>query len=251
MIVNVIDVACRSHVGHVRKLNEDAYVALPKQGVVAIADGMGGHRAGEVASQIAVEVAADALCDMQETESPDELYSLLYVERAVEKANQKIVARVRQDPELAGMGTTLVAIAFRHGRVFFAHVGDSRLYRFRNGRLKSLTRDHSLVQQLMDQGLFRDREEAHEAGVGDNVLIRSLGMDPEVEVDVSEAPIQPDDLYLLCTDGLCGKVPDDAIAAVLSGADGDLEACSERLQQLALDAGGVDNITVVVVRPQL
>jgi protein phosphatase len=135
--------------------------------------------------------------------------------------------------------------------LFFAHVGDSRLYRYRGGQLRQLTRDHSLIQQLVDEGLFADRREAQGAGVGDNILLRSLGLEARVEPDVGDARIEPGDLYLFCTDGLAGKVPDRDIAALLADADEDLDLLAERLKQAALDVGGPDNVTLILARPRL
>ncbi len=250
MTVHALDLAARSHVGRVRTHNEDAWVALARQGVVVVADGMGGHSAGEVASRLAVDRIAAALADLQERDFADEIDSLMQVGQALEQANRAVVESAHSDPRLAGMGTTVVAALFRNERIFFAHVGDSRLYRLRGGRLRRLTRDHSLVQQLLDQGLFRNRAEARMAGVGDNVLIRSIGVDGQVEVDVGDAPLHPGDLFLLCTDGLCGKVPDKVLGELLRQ-PGDLEQLAERLQQAGLDAGGTDNITLVLVRPRV
>ena len=251
MTSHTLEVATRSHVGRVRPHNEDAFVALAARGVVVVADGMGGHKAGEVASLLAAEVVANALCDVQESDGADDLDSLMQVGRAVELANEAIAARVRREPQLAGMGTTLVAAMFRHERIFYAHVGDSRLYRLRNGRMRQLTRDHSLVQQLIDQGIFRSRAEARDAGVGDNVLIRSLGVAGALEVDIDDAPLQPEDTYLFCTDGLCGKVSDREIARLLRRSDASLEDLADDLERAALDAGGPDNITLVLARPRL
>jgi protein phosphatase len=251
LTVHPLELATRSHVGLVRAHNEDAFAALAAEGVVVVADGMGGHNAGEVASELAVEAAANALCDVQEADLADDIDSLMHIGRAAELANGAILERTRREPQLAGMGTTAVLAMFRHQRIFYAHVGDSRLYRMRDGRLRALTRDHTLVQQLLDQGLFRDRAEARLAGVGDNVLIRSLGVDGAVEVDVGDAPLQRDDIYLFCTDGLCGKVPDEELQRLLCAPGHGLDALADRLQQAALDAGGSDNITLVLARPRL
>jgi len=250
MTVNTLEIAFRTHVGLVRLRNEDYLAALPQQGVVLLADGMGGHRAGDVASRLAVETAVNELLPAQSDDSADDLESLLRVGQAVEAANQAIFRTVRLQPELSGMGTTIVAAVFREQRIFYAHVGDSRLYRIRRGRMRRLTRDHSLVQQMVDEGVFRNRAEARAAGVGDNVLTRTLGLDPQVEVDVGDAVLAPDDLYLFCSDGLSNKVPDREILGILRAAGSDLDARAEALLQAALDAGGSDNITLVLARPR-
>jgi len=250
MSVNSLELACRTHLGLVRDNNEDSYTADGDYGLLVVADGMGGHCSGEVASCIAVEAAAEELGHCQQEDLADELDSLLLVGRAIEAANNAIFRETAAAPELTGMGTTLVVALFRNDRIFYAHVGDSRLYRVRDGRLRRLTRDHSLVQHLVDEGLFRNRAEAHEAGVGDNVLTRCLGQDPNVEVDVGDAALAPGDLFLCCTDGLCGLVSDQRIAELLSG-DEPLEIVAARLEAAALAAGGPDNITLVLVRPLL
>lgn len=250
MTVNSLELACRSHVGLVRENNEDSYTADEDYGLLVVADGMGGHCSGEVASRIAVESAAEELGHAQHEDLADELDSLLVAGRAIERANQAIFDEVGVHPEQRGMGTTLVVALFRDDRIYFAHVGDSRLYRLRNGRLHRLTRDHSLVQHLVDEGLFRSRAEAHEAGVGDNVLTRCLGQDPNVEVDVGDADLQSGDLFLCCTDGLTGMLSDERIATLLD-VDGSLETAAARLEAAALGSGGTDNVTLVLARPIL
>lgn len=250
MTVNSLELACRSHVGLVRENNEDSYTADEDYGLFVVADGMGGHCSGEIASRIAVEMAAEELGQVQHEDLADELDSLMLVGRAVERANQAIFSEVDRHPEQSGMGTTVVAALFRDDRIYFAHVGDSRLYRFRNGHLHRLTRDHSLVQHLLDEGLFRDRAEAREAGVGDNVLTRCLGQDPNVEVDVGDADLKAGDIFLCCTDGLTGMVSDARIAALLS-ADEPLETSAARLEAAALAGGGTDNVSLVLARPLL
>ncbi len=250
MTVNSLDIACRTHVGLVRDNNEDCYTADGDYGLFVVADGMGGHCSGEVASRIAVEAAAEVLGQVQHDDTADELDSLMQVGRAAEIANGAIFAEVGRHADLGGMGTTLVVALFRGNRIYYAHVGDSRLYRLRNGTLRQLTRDHSLVQHLVDEGLFRDREEANQAGVGDNVLTRCLGQDPNVEVDVGDASLKDGDMFLCCTDGLSGVVSDRHLADVLAG-DESLELIAARLEAAALSAGGPDNVTLVVVRPRL
>jgi serine/threonine protein phosphatase PrpC len=250
MTVNSLELACRTHVGLVRENNEDSYTADGDYGLLVVADGMGGHCSGEVASRIAVETSAEELGQVQHLDLADELDSLLVVGRAVENANNAIFKEVATAPELTGMGTTLVTAIFRDNRIYYAHVGDSRLYRLRAGRLRHLTRDHSLVQHLVDEGLFRDRDEAHEAGVGDNVLTRCLGQDPNVEVDVGDAALQEGDLFMCCTDGLCGLVNDQRIQELMASGES-LELIAARLEAAALAAGGPDNLTLVLARPQL
>jgi protein phosphatase len=250
MTVNSLDLACRTHLGLARQNNEDSFTADGDYGLLVVADGMGGHCSGEVASGIAVEAAAEELGHAQQEDLADDLRSLALVGHSVERANEAIFLAVAHKPELSGMGTTLVTAMFRDDRIYYAHVGDSRLYRLRDGRLRQLTRDHSLVQHLIDEGLFRHRAEAREAGVGDNVLTRCLGQDPNVQVDVGEADLEVGDLFLCCTDGLCGLVADQHIQDLLNK-DEPLEIRAARLEAAALSAGGNDNVTLVLARPLL
>lgn len=247
MTVNVVHCAYRTHVGKVRVRNEDYLIAIPDSGVLVLGDGMGGHRAGEVASKVAVEAAASELLSAQMADSTGELESLMCVGEAGEAANAAVLDAVATTPDWRGMGTTLVMAMFREGRVYYAHVGDSRLYRLRDGRLQQLTRDHSLLQDLLDSGLFGCREEAAAAGVGDNILTRSIGLDRHVEIDVGDEVLQPEDLYLLCSDGLCGKVDDQVVLGILQQTD-DLDEIADTLLQAALDVGGRDNISLIVAR---
>lgn len=247
MSSHALECAFRSHVGLVRPHNEDYLACRSEEGVLALGDGMGGHNYGEVASRIAVTTAVEVMCQIQESDSMDELESLLAVSEAVEQANSGVFQAVDSDPGLKGMGTTLVVALFRESHVFYAHVGDSRLYRLRDGRMRALTRDHSLIQETLDNGLFRSREEAHKAGIGDNVLTRSIGLDPFVEAELGDAELAPGDTFLLCSDGLCGRVRDEQIEQVMLQQT-DLEDAASELERLALNAGGRDNISLIVAR---
>lgn len=250
MAAHSLECEHRTHVGLVRQHNEDYLTCFPDLGILVLADGMGGHQAGEVAARIAVEAAAEALLSVQEGDLADELESLLQVERAAECANQAVFAAVGRDPALEGMGTTLVAAMFRERRVYYSHVGDSRLYRLRDGTLRCLTRDHSLVQEVLDNGLFASRAEVQAAGIGDNILTRCIGLHPDVDVDVGDTDLRPGDLFLACTDGLCGKVSDQTIQHVMV-ASRTLGEMASDLVELALQAGGRDNISVILARPRL
>ena len=169
--------------------------------------------------------------------------------RAVEDANAALFRAIDEAPELDGMGTTVVVAAFRNGHIYHAHVGDSRLYRWRGGVLELLTRDHSLVQSLLDRGVFETREQARAAGVGNNILTRGLGVDPQVEVELGSRPVDRGDVYLLCSDGLTGMVDDGAIAETLGAHASNVQHAADELLRLALMGGGLDNITVVLARP--
>jgi len=250
MAIQAIDIAIRSHVGLVRSRNQDHTHADSDLGLVVLADGMGGHRGGEVASRIAVEAVIAALLPAQREDVADDMESLMRVGEAAEFANRALLEKSLERPELKGMGTTVVLAIFREGRIFYAHVGDSRLYRVRYGRMRRLTRDHSLIQQVIDDGVFMNRHHAREGGVRDNILTRSLGMEPQMEVDVGDAVLEAGDTYLFCSDGLHNLVPDSIISRILRDPRGDLEEQAQTLTDAALDAGGNDNISIVLARPR-
>ncbi len=245
-----LEVACVSDVGLVRKTNEDYLRVQPEQGILALADGMGGHLAGEVAAEVAVEVAVEELHHAQRFREMDAVEALMAVGQSVERANASVYMLAERNPELRGMGTTLVLALFQGGRLFYAHVGDSRLYLFRNGRLMQLTRDHSLIQAVVDHGIYPNRGEAREAGVGENVLTRSLGFDLKLDVDVSEIPVRPGDLYLLCSDGLSAFLADRQIGHLLAAEQLSMESRAKALVRSAKDAGSTDNISVILARPR-
>ena len=252
MAVHPIQLATRTHTGLVRSCNQDWLQVDADLGIAVLADGMGGHRAGEVASRVAVEAALDVLLPAQrEAKADDDAASRRSVGQAAEVANTALLDMCGSHPELSGMGTTLVLALFRDGQIFYAHVGDSRLYRVRYGRMRRLTHDHSLIQRMIDDGMFINRAAAREAGIRDNVLTRSLGMQRQAEVDVGSAVLEVGDTYLICSDGLHGLVPDNVIARILRDPHGDLEQQVQGLVDAALAAGGNDNISIILARPAL
>ena len=246
-----LEIATRSHTGLVRHHNQDCIAVDADCGAAVLADGMGGHRAGEVASRIAVTSALAELRTAQGETVADTMAGLLRIGHSVEVANKALLDTCENHPEFSGMGTTVVVAAFRDRRVFYAHVGDSRLYRVRFGRMRRLTRDHSLIQRMVDDGLFLNRTEAREAGIRDNVLTRSLGMQHQADVDVADVAIEPGDTFLICSDGLHGPLTDSAIARLLRDPRGNLEWQAQSLLDAALAAGGNDNISLILVRPTI
>ncbi len=237
----------RTDKGLVRATNEDAFGTLPDDGMVVVADGMGGYQAGEVASQLAVDTVLRHL-NRQLGKTSDMDGWLRESEQAVEEANLAIWRAADNAPELQGMGTTVVIGMFRDDRLGFAWVGDSRLYRLREGRLSQLTRDHTLVQELVSQGMFASVGEAMEAGIGDNVLTRALGAEEPVPVDVSSVGLLEGDLYMFCSDGLNHMVDDATMEAALGDPQLDLNGRADRMLELAKDHGGLDNITIVLTQ---
>jgi PPM family protein phosphatase len=224
--------------GKVRRNNEDALLVGEgkDETLFAVADGIGGFEAGEVASSIAIEVLKDL-----EPEAP--------FEAAIQKANRRILAVGRSDERLSGMGTTLVAVRFGGTQeepvAQIAHVGDSRAYLLRDGNLRPLTEDHSLVAELVRSGdLTRDQAAEHPQK---NLITRALGAEEEVEVDTAVLPVKSGDRFLLCSDGLSDMVPEGRILEILADSPDDSETPARTLLSAALDAGGTDNVTVVVV----
>ena len=229
-----------SDVGRHREINEDNLFS--GETVFAVADGMGGHAAGEVASETALE----PIRDLDGSQYDDAKAATDALRAAVEAANHTVVSQAKADPNLAGMGTTLTAVLLRGDRLHLAHVGDSRAYLLRTSeQINQLTTDHTLVEQLVQDGrLSRDEVSSHPQR---SVITRAIGVDVTVEVDTLEQVLQPGDQVLLCSDGLSGPVSDDEIADLLL-TEPDGQRAVDTLIQAANDAGGPDNITVVLLR---
>jgi PPM family protein phosphatase len=234
-LLRVADHAHRTDTGRQRSANEDAYFA--RAPVFAVADGMGGAQAGEVASKLAAEAFEPG---SEGTESPE-----AYLRRVAVEANARIHELAESDSSHSGMGTTLTAALVEGDEISLAHVGDSRAYVYRNGGLRRLTSDHSLVEELRRQG--RLTEQQAEEHPQRSIITRALGPESEVEIDTMTYPARPGDVFLLCSDGLTTMVPEDRIATVL-GASPDLDTAATRLVREANEAGGRDNITVVAFR---
>ena len=224
----------RTDVGRVRKQNEDSVYAADAQRLFAVADGMGGHRAGEVASSMAVE----ALRARLQARQPD----LQLMRQAFEEANRRISCAAEKDERLQGMGTTMTALWQTERSVLIAHVGDSRVYLLRGGRLRQVTDDHSVVAELLRCGLITPQEARRHPYR--NVITRSLGSAPTVEVDLLERDREPGDLWLLCTDGLSNMLTDREMEALLVSLSP--QRAADALMQKALEAGGTDNITLIL-----
>jgi serine/threonine protein phosphatase PrpC len=234
--LEIVDWASTTHTGRVRRNNEDSYLADPPLFVVA--DGMGGAQAGEVASRLAIE-AFQAVPPDPALPATDQLAAM------IQCANRAIVDRARSDPAASGMGSTVTAALVHDGKVAFGHVGDSRAYLLRGGTLQQLSTDHSLVGELLRQGRLTPEEaEAHPQR---SIITRALGATPEVEVDKADYEVEPGDVFLICSDGLSGLVPDDELQRLL-GAEGTLDSALRALVRAANDAGGDDNITAIAFR---
>jgi PPM family protein phosphatase len=249
---HALEYAGNTDPGKVRKNNEDSFLIDEELGLVIVADGMGGHNSGEVASLLAVETIRDQarkLLGGERSIVPDGTDPTLSVrgrqlEHCVKTANTIIYEKGRAMPKDAGMGTTVVAVLFDDRGLTVAHVGDSRLYLFRGGALETLTEDHSLVADQVRRGLITP-EDAAKSNL-QNILTRALGAESDVKVDVADHPLLPDDLALVATDGLTKMMTDAEIAkaAAAEAAPGPLV---QGLIRRACEAGGVDNVTVAAV----
>lgn len=241
-----------SDVGRERAHNEDAILVDADRKLVVLADGMGGYQAGEVASQLAIDVVREDSSDATLTETdlgridPETGISVAMrqLRGAIEKANNRICSVARGREELNGMGTTIVAARFYEGRVGIAHVGDSRCYRLREGVLEQLTRDHSYVQDQLEKGLISEDEAKHSPQK--NLITRALGIDAIAEADVQEFRTRPGDTYLLCSDGLSDLVDDKSIETQLAREANPADR-TKRLIDAANGNGGRDNISVILV----
>lgn len=229
--------------GRVREANEDSYAANAKSRLFLVADGMGGHVAGEVASSMAVSTIEECVALLLREQGRA---SGAILKMAVEEANARIHETQRTRPELAGMGSTVTALLFGAAEYDLAHVGDSRAYLLRGGELQQLTRDHSLVWQLYEQGLLR--KEDLPGHPRKNVITRSVGTSAQVEIDMVRGPICDGDLYLLCSDGLTDVVPEERLKAVLGSLGMTPQQMSRALADAAIEAGSPDNVTVLVVK---
>jgi protein phosphatase len=233
--------------GRARSNNEDS-VAIDEVATLAVlADGMGGYNAGEVASNMATNFIHTELGRWLREASAQA--SDAEVRRAmdicVDNANRAIFNAANANPQYAGMGTTLVVAVFREGRLLVGHVGDSRAYRLRGGRLQQITRDHSLLQEQIDAGLITPEQAAFSANK--NLVTRAVGVEDTVLLETHQHDVLPGDLYLLCSDGLSDMLDDAGIAQLLQG-DDSLEQTGRSLIDAANDAGGKDNISVILVR---
>jgi len=241
-----IRVVCRTDPGRQRDHNEDSLLADPAAGLFAVADGMGGHEAGEVASAMALAALREALAPRDRSPAARGTPALEVLAEGVRVANHQVFEVGRHRPAEARMGTTLVTTLIRDGEAVFASVGDSRIYRVRDEMLDQLSRDHSLVGELVARGEMTQEEARHSPHK--HVITRALGVEPAVEVDAWSEALKPGDLFLLCSDGLTDEVTDPEILDTLLAGDSDLEAACQALIDLANRRGGRDNITALLVR---
>jgi protein phosphatase len=248
-----IQIAEFTDTGRVREHNEDAVGSNPDIGLMVLADGMGGYNAGEVASGIAVQIVSElavAGANREEREDIDRHSGLMrqsiVLRDAVYRANKIIFQTAQSQTHCEGMGTTIVACMFYDNKISIAHVGDSRAYRLRGDTFEQLTLDHSLLQELVDRG-FYSHDEAQRS-TNRNYVTRALGVEPTVEVEVHEHDVLPDDIYLLCSDGLPDMVEDEDIHLTISTFNASLDVVGQQLIELANDHGGRDNVSVMLAQ---
>jgi protein phosphatase len=242
-----------THVGKQRQHNEDAFLVADEAKLYLVADGMGGHAAGEIASRIAVDSISEFILHTREDDGTwphayDEQYkrSTNRLMAAVRLANTRVLEAMRKDARLRGMGTTVVACLADEDTMSVAHVGDSRAYLVRDGRLSRLTNDHSWVFEQVQAGMLTEEEaEKHPLR---NVITRALGGALSVSPDASEVASQPGDVYLLCSDGLTGMLPEEEILRVVNDNIDDLERACQELIDRANEHGGLDNVTAILVK---
>ncbi len=236
-----------SHIGMKRKTNQDSICLLPQYDLYVVADGMGGHNGGDIASQMSVKIFPEYFQENNEVPNSKKLgEAIKFINRSIYKFGQ-------ENEALKGMGTTVTALCFEENQVIIGNVGDSRTYMIHNKQLFQMTRDHSLVQEKLNLGIY-DREGA-KADPQKNVLTRTVGFEPEIDVDIYKHKIQPNTLFLLCSDGLHGKVNDEDILEIINKEIPDHNAPTQAQIQSAVQKlisqaninGGQDNISVIIV----
>ena len=245
--------AALTDTGQVREHNEDAIAINADAGLLVLADGMGGYNAGEVASGIAVKTVYEMVSDAVTREKRNDIETTsgfmrqsISLRDGVGRANKIIHQTAQSQPQCEGMGTTIVACLFHDNRLSIAHVGDSRLYRLRDGQFKQITLDHSLLQELVDRG-FYSPEEAQRS-TNRNYVTRALGVEASVDVEIQETSVEAGDIYMLCSDGLPDMVEDDDIHLTISTFSANLDVAAKQLVALANEHGGRDNISVMIAK---
>ncbi|MDH5611907.1 MAG: Stp1/IreP family PP2C-type Ser/Thr phosphatase [Gammaproteobacteria bacterium] len=249
-----IEITGKTDVGSVRDHNEDAINTEPSLGLAILADGMGGHRGGEVASAITVSTIFDTLTtrlkSIKEASTDEETgYSMesMTIHDAITLANTNVFDSSGENAQYRGMGTTVVVLLFYDNRFTVAHVGDSRLYRIRDGVLEQVTRDHSLMQELIDRGFYTPEQARN--SLNKNLVTRAIGIEENVRIDIQEDVVQINDIYLLCSDGLSDMIEDDLIHETIKRNSDNLEKAATELIEEANRHGGKDNISVILARP--
>lgn len=231
-----LDFAARTNIGKVRKTNQDALINAPADSLWGVADGMGGHNGGETASA----GARDGLTERLAGKSPEQGA----LRTAIGAVNRSLFLRQKEDEALSGMGTTLTVLWVSDQCVYIGHVGDSRAYRLRDGELKQITEDHSVVAELLRSGMLTPEQAANHPMR--NVITRAVGTEDGIEIDLLCEERRPGDVWLVCSDGLHGMVTDEKMAEIIKGYK--LEKAADKLIAAALEGGGRDNISLVLLQ---
>jgi len=234
-------------IGHVRTNNEDVFLNLQEYGFFALADGMGGHKAGEVAAKEAVRFVCASIEELFVSKEQEwNIFDLSSFNKlCIENANSWVHHLGQKKKDYSGMGTTLCTLLFHEQSLIYGHVGDSRIYRFREGILDLMTSDHSLTNQMIEKGQVS--KEKSLTLPYKNILTRAIGTQMDVEAEIHIAPVNPHDIYLMCSDGLTDQVSDGEIAEILKNAK-NIKSATAQLVEKAKDQGGLDNVTVVIVK---
>ncbi len=248
-----LEMHAMTDVGIRRNHNEDCVGIAPSHGFAVLADGMGGHNAGEVASSMAVDIITSSLkstlLDIPQATVNDNTGftgESMLAREAIRTANDIIYNTAQRKPECAGMGTTVLVAVFYADRISAAHVGDSRMYRLRNNILTHVTEDHSLIHEQVRRGLVTAKDARN--SMIKNLVTRALGLEAGVEADIIEGTVRDGDIYLMCSDGLTDVIADETIELTLSTYSKHLQTAGEELTRLANEAGGPDNISLILIR---
>lgn len=244
----------QTDVGSVRDHNEDTISSDENLGLAILADGMGGHRGGEVASAITVSTISELITEKMKTVSNHDTdeetgYSAesIVIHDAITQANKNVYDSSAANAQYRGMGTTVVVALFYDNRFTVAHVGDSRLYRLRDNELEQITRDHSLMQELIDRGFYTPEQARNSSNK--NLVTRAVGIDSKVQIDIQEDIAMTDDIYLLCSDGVSDMLEDHLIESTMIEHNNDLEKAASEIIRLSNEHGGKDNISALLVKP--
>ena len=244
----------QTDIGSVRDHNEDAISSDENIGLAILADGMGGHRGGEVASAITVSTIAELVTEKMKTVSSEDTdektgYSAesIVVHEAITQANKNVYDSSEANAQYRGMGTTVVVALFYDDRFTVAHVGDSRLYRLRDNLLEQISRDHSLMQELVDRGFYTSEQARN--SLNKNLVTRAIGIDSKVQIDIQEDITMTGDIYLLCSDGVSDMIEDRLIESTMIEHSKDLEKAASEIIRLSNEHGGKDNISALLVKP--
>ena len=238
-----IKVYGNTNIGRVRKNNEDAYGIYPDLSLFIVADGLGGHAGGEVASRLAVETIKDGLVSTESYRSSAEITERII--EAIKGANNRIIQRASMMYDLKGMGTTVVVVKLEEDNAMIAHVGDSRMYLIRKNKITQITKDHTVVEEYIRLGLLTLQEALYHPNR--HMLSRALGVSYDIDVDVADIQIAEGDIIILCTDGLTNMLSEKEILSAITELMPSPEKITDRLITLANNHGGIDNITVITI----